>query len=173
VDFIQTNTTPIIIYDKFNETPETYSLAAPESARAFVEKWRKSWSEKDINTYATCYDDNFKDVESGRNKAQLIEYKGSLNQVYSYIKVELKNLSIYRHPRYWVAQFIQEYAAPGKSLKGIKRLYLKDGGNGNYTILSEEYVPLTGVSYVPELRKRSKSLPVDNAPAETAPKPSE
>jgi len=152
-EFIETNTTPILIFDKFTDNPETYSLAPTSGIKDFLEKWRSSWSNKDINTYETCYDEKFYDETAQKNKKQWVEYKNILNQNYKYINVNLKNLSVYKHPRYWVAMFIQEYSAPGKSLRGLKKLYISENKPNEFGILAEEYVALSNIRYVPDLRR--------------------
>lgn len=144
-NFIQTQTTPILVFDNF-KNPKDYKVNIPGSLIKFIKTWEKSWEEKDIDTYISLYDESFKDTK-GRDKTYLRAHKSMLNKVYSYIKVNIFNLSCYKHSKYSVCQFFQEYYAPGKLFKGIKRIYLKENNN-NYKILSEEFVSPAKVKYL-------------------------
>ncbi|MBN1114363.1 MAG: L,D-transpeptidase family protein [Oligoflexia bacterium] len=146
--FIQTQTTPIIVYDELPVKPESYSLEPKQSLMDFVEKWRAAWAGKDIETYMSCYSDDFIDPSTGKNKADWRAHKDYLNKAYGYIHVNLKNISQYRHPGYYVVQFIQEYGSSGHSSSGLKRLYIREPGPDDFQIVSEEYAGLNGVSYL-------------------------
>ena len=90
------------------------------------------------------YADNFIDSK-GKNKNDWRIHKNAINNVYSYIKVKLYNQSCYQHTKYIVCQFYQEYYAPGKLFKGIKRLYIT---NTEHKIISEEFINTSSVSYL-------------------------
>ena len=147
-DFIQSETTPLIIFDELNVKPEEFQITPPDSIVSFVESWRKAWSNKDINGYINSYDDEFYDKDAKRDKQALKTYKNILNQNYEYINVNLFNISIYKFKEYWIAQFIQEYTAPGKEFKGLKRLYIKERTPNNFSILAEDFMPFTKINYL-------------------------
>lgn len=141
--YIQTGTSPIIIMNNFTN-PETFKILVPEKLFEFIHKWQKAWETKDIDTYMSNYDEAFIDP-SGKDKVEWRTHKNAINKAYSYISVKLFNLSCYPHEKYIVCQFFQEYSAPGKLFKGIKRLYIK---NNDYKIMSEEFVNANSVRYI-------------------------
>jgi len=144
--FVQTQTTPIIVYDTFKEDPINYKIIVPDTFYNFIRAWQTAWENKDLLAYMNSYHDKFL-APNKQNKRQWQEHKEHLNKAYSYIKVGIHNLSYYKHDKYTVAQFYQVYEAPGKIFKGIKRLYLIKQ-DLDYKILSEEFVSTNQVRYV-------------------------
>jgi murein L,D-transpeptidase YafK len=153
--FIQTQTTPIIILDRF-DNPDTFSLSPQQDVLDFVNQWRNAWVGKDIGKYMSAYADGFIDADTGKDKNAWKEHKSFLNQKYKQISVELKNISIYHHSRYWLAHFVQEYRSSGYQGKGLKRLYIIKVNN-EYKILSEEFVPISRSRYLGSLINTASS----------------
>jgi len=147
--FVQTQTTPIIVYDNFKIDPAAYKINIPDSFLNFIKTWQTAWESKDLATYMNAYHDNFL-TPNKQNKKEWEEHKKHLNKVYAFIRVNIHNLSYYHHDKYIVAQFYQIYEAPGKVFKGIKRLYItkEEEASDNYKILSEEFVSTNKIRYV-------------------------
>jgi murein L,D-transpeptidase YafK len=139
--FIRPERTPMIIVDSFVKDPSKYSATPSNELLSFIESWRTAWSSKDLEKYMAMYADNFFDPLTSRDKRSWEEYKKTLNQKYSKINVKIASVSVYQHPRYTVAQFIQDYNASGFSAKSLKRLYIENI-NGSYKIRSEESLPI-------------------------------
>lgn len=88
----------------------------------FVEKWRKSWSEKDIETYMACYSSNFKN--SGLGKKGWREKKTYLNRKYQFIEVAIDNIVVERTSNKANISFFQTYQSDLYKTSGIKNLQL-------------------------------------------------
>ncbi|MDI6687304.1 MAG: L,D-transpeptidase [Desulfobacterales bacterium] len=94
----------------------------------FVDKWLKSWSEKDIKRYESCYSNNF--CFQGMNLKAWLNYKNRLNSKYDFIRVSRDNLIIEKSGNKTTVSFIQTYVSSTFQAKGIKKLILvqeKDG----------------------------------------------
>lgn len=146
IKFIQTETTPILIFSNFTTTPETFKVQIPDNFNTFIEGWRQAWENKDLEKYMSYYAENFIGSNSENKNAWRI-HKAMLNKAYSKIGVELHNVSYYKHDKYILAQFYQVYTAPGKVFKGIKRIYIVEVA-GEYKIISEEFVNPASLKYL-------------------------
>ena len=94
----------------------------------FVEKWRKSWSAKNLKTYIACYSPSFThkkylDLEGWK------KHKSSLNKRYQFINVTTSDIVIKRGNKSAEVSFFQEYKSNLYSGNGNKTLQLvkKDG----------------------------------------------
>ena len=108
---------------KTNRSAQTKpSLDKGGEVLAFLEKWRKSWATKDIETYIKCYSPTFK--SGALNRDAWREKKKILNQKYKYISVSLQNTVIE-----WTAAganvtFLQTYKSDQLETSGKKTLQL-------------------------------------------------
>lgn len=123
----------VAIYPIKNKKRKTVAVASPpvkkpldmtkgEELLDFVEKWRKSWSTKDIETYMGCYSSNFK--SGGLDKAGWRKKKTYLNQKYKYIQVTIDNIVVERQKRKAIISFSQTYQSDLYQTSGIKTLQL-------------------------------------------------
>lgn len=102
--------------------PQPLAIAKGGELLDFVEKWRKSWSTKDIETYMNCYSDNFK---SGRlNKHGWKKKKSYLNQKYKFIHVTIDNIVVERARNRAKISFFQSYQSDLYKTSGTKTLQL-------------------------------------------------
>jgi murein L,D-transpeptidase YafK len=137
---VQLGLTPFIIYDELK--PEYLKANYDQPLQNAFQSWLKAWQGKDIDTYIGSYAKEFS--YNGMNIKQYREYKNSLNQRYSAINIEAKNVRYFNHPKYSVVYFTQDYSSElkggGKGFKsvGTKILYfVKD--QGQYKIANESY----------------------------------
>ena len=101
-----------------------------------VERWRVSWTGKDIDAYMDCYHDDFIGKE-GMDKKAWRDYKSNLNRRYKDIEVNVSELKIWRYHHYVVASFFQEYRSSGLQTRGLKLLYMMKTNEG-WRIFSEK-----------------------------------
>ncbi|BHH85625.1 L,D-transpeptidase family protein [Desulforhopalus sp. 52FAK] len=100
----------------------------------FVEKWRKAWSNKDIEVYMDCYSQNFK--SSGLDKKGWRNKKTYLNKKYKFIQVTIDNIVIERTKDRAKISFFQTYQSDLYETSGTKNLQLVKE-NGNWMIEKE------------------------------------
>ncbi len=131
--------TPIVIYDRvrYQDLAEINSEAA--RIKAFIEKWRRAWAEKDFVSYQSMYAMDFVSND-GKDYQAWMEHKAKLNELYSTIKVELENLRVFRHQDVIVAAFDQYYKGGAFASDGLKRLYLREK-QAKYEIMAEDWQP--------------------------------
>ncbi|RJQ50456.1 MAG: hypothetical protein C4530_21655 [Desulfobacteraceae bacterium] len=92
---------------------------------ALVEKWRKAWSAKDINTYIKCYREDF--VSGKMNRAAWRAYKERLNAKYGFINVAISDVSVSWTGAGASVSFVQRYASDQYQARGRKVLLLRYG----------------------------------------------
>jgi murein L,D-transpeptidase YafK len=100
----------------------------------FVEKWRKSWAGKDIETYMNCYSNNFQ--SGGLSKNGWRQKKSYLNQKYKFIQVMIDNIIVERTDRRAKVSFFQKYQSDRYQTSGTKTLQLVRE-NGKWMIEKE------------------------------------
>lgn len=93
-----------------------------EEVLAFVEKWRSSWTAKDLEGYMNCYSPNFKSGDL--NKDQWRAKKSFLNGKYKFISVKLSDINVSLTPSTAKVTFHQTYRSDHLQASGIKTLQL-------------------------------------------------
>lgn len=88
----------------------------------FVEKWRKSWASKDIETYMSCYGSDFK--SGGLDKRGWRKKKTYLNKKYQFIQVTIDNIVVERSSAQAKISFFQTYKSDLYQTSGTKNLHL-------------------------------------------------
>ncbi|WIM06678.1 MAG: L,D-transpeptidase family protein [Candidatus Nitricoxidivorans perseverans] len=135
---LQIGLTPVIISNSI----EWLSLDDWQSERgallAMIDEWRGDWESMDIDRYARHYSKKF---QSGRqDQAGWIEHKRKVNAGKRWIKVEARNISMFRDPgrdEYVVVTFEQDYQSSNLSNVMKKRQYwIKE--DGRWKIVSED-----------------------------------
>lgn len=134
--YIALRDTPIIIDDSLFTAPQDLIETERQELASLVERWRASWSGKDIDAYMDCYHEEFTG-KLGMDKKAWREYKSRLNRQYRTIEVNISDLRIWRYHDYVVAMFIQEYRSSGLQSRGLKLLYILKDGDG-WRIYSEK-----------------------------------
>ncbi len=137
---IRAGVTPVLIYDQLDDT--VLKNPIDPLAKTAFERWLAAWNEKNIDDYIGSYRPDFS--YSGMNLKRYREHKLSLNKKYSEIKVRAANLRFYKHPKYVVATFTQQYQSKlrgggrGFDSQGTKAVYLVKEGDA-YRIAAESY----------------------------------
>lgn len=133
---------PILIFEDLEKQGATQNPAEAAKVESFVQNWAKAWSSKDLDGYIGAYHAQFTD--SGKNLDQWRAYKKALNQRYKEIDVQVNNIVVFTHPKYYMVMFNQSYdsklpgGAHAKSTSGVKILYVTAEKDG-YKILAERF----------------------------------
>ena len=142
--YIRLGLTPVII---FPELADAYMKPGQDVAlRIFFEGWLKAWEGKDLDHYIDAYHSDFS--AQGKNKSTWREYKAQLNQMYASIKIKAEQVLYYRHPKYSMITFTQDYTSKavgggwGHRSRGTKILYVAEE-SGKPKIIAETYTALS------------------------------
>ena len=141
---IQVRLTPVLIFDQL--TPEYQKGGRDEKLHRFFESWIKDWESRDVDKYMSHYHTDFASPIKGKtfDRAQWKAYKGILTKAYSSIVVNASDPYFFRHPKYTMMMFTQDYISArkggGKGLisRGTKILYIAEE-NGEPKIISENF----------------------------------
>lgn len=137
---LELNLSPILVFEDL--TPEYLSPGKDAKLRKFFEDWSGSWSGEKIDDYIRHYHSDF--FARGMNKAQWKKYKDALNTRYSKIDLGITDVHFYRHPKYSLVQFVQNYRGtlkngkPGFGSTGTKHLFIAEE-DGALKIISEQF----------------------------------
>lgn len=141
--YIRLGLTPILV---FPELSEQYLKPGQDTKlKAFFESWIKDWESKGIDGYISHYHSDFS--AQGKNKDQWKSYKAALNSRYSTISIGPEDVRYYRHPKYSMITFTQNYRSRlkaggvGHQSRGTKILYVAEEA-GEPKIVAETYTTL-------------------------------
>lgn len=141
---IQLGLTPILIFEEL--TPEYKEGRRSEKLHKFFSQWIQDWESRDVEKYMSHYHADFSSPIRGKlhDRAQWKAYKKALTQKYSMIKVNSSDPFFFRHPKYTMVMFTQDYESQikggGKGLvsRGTKILYIAEE-KGEPKIISENF----------------------------------
>jgi murein L,D-transpeptidase YafK len=140
---IRLGLTPILI---FPELTADYMKPGQDTAlKEFFQSWIKSWETKDLDDYVAHYHTDFN--AQGMNKDKWKAFKGNLNKRYASIEIGPEDVLYYRHPKYSMITFTQNYRSKlkgggwGHRSRGTKILYIAEEG-GKPKIIAETYTTL-------------------------------
>jgi murein L,D-transpeptidase YafK len=124
--------------------PATAKAAFEEaSIENFVEKWRRSWEEGDVQTYIGCYHSGFTtrgmDIKAWKNHKQDI-FQRTVER-----EVQLSDINIKLDGSIATVTFKQRYETKNYKGHGLKTLQLANY-QGNWSILDESYESLPAVA---------------------------
>jgi len=115
----------------YKEVPEKLRL---DDVVGFIESWRRSWEDKDVERYLSHYSRKFQWRGGGLEEWE--RYKRRVILGKKFIKVSVEDLTVLAFRRglsdeveYYVAEFYQVYTSDSYSDRGIKRLYILKDGN--------------------------------------------
>lgn len=141
--FIRLGLTPILV---FNELSEEYLKPGQDTPlKMFFSNWIQSWETKNIDSYIEAYHSDFS--AQGKNKTAWKAYKASLNHRYASISIGPEDILYYRHPKYSMITFTQNYRSKlegggwGHRSRGTKILYIAEEA-GKPKIIAETYTTL-------------------------------
>ncbi len=139
-NYIHTPYTTLLIYDQLK--PEYLKSETSGDLKVVFDQWIAAWTAKDIDGYIGSYSKDFKYEQMDRD--QYRAYKASLNRKYDTIDVKATGARFFRHPKYELVTFTQEYSSTFKGgrkafvARGQKRIYFTRE-NGLLKIFSEEF----------------------------------
>jgi murein L,D-transpeptidase YafK len=144
---IRIGLTPILIFPELTAEDLNPGGAAGKSPslKQFFETWVRSWENKRLDDYIDLYHSDFS--AQGKNRAQWKAYKGSLNERYTSIEIGPEDVKYYRHPKYSMVTFTQNYRSRvrgggwGHRSRGTKILYIAEEA-GKPKIIAETYTTL-------------------------------
>lgn len=138
--------TPILIFPELVPDYLTPGQGVEgQKLKDFFGSWIKAWEAKDLESYIAHYHSDF--VAKGMHKAAWKTYKGNLNKQYTSIEIGPEDVLYYRHPKYSMITFTQNYRSKLKSggwghrSRGTKILYVAEEA-GQPKIIAETYTTL-------------------------------
>jgi murein L,D-transpeptidase YafK len=140
---IRLGLTPILIFPELSDEFMRPGESGP--LRSFFESWVKAWENKDIDGYINGYHSGF--TARGMDRSHWKTYKASLNQRYETIQVRPEDVRYYRHPKYSMVTFTQNYRSTlkgggvGHRSRGTKILFVAEEA-GVPRIIAETYTEL-------------------------------
>ena len=134
--FIELNQTPVIIVKELEYVPEITIRRESHMVVEFIENWRTSWEQRDLNAYESAYAREFRNGD--KNLKQWIEYKKEVLQRYIEFKIQVTDIRIFKTNEYYFAEFYQTFRTENYQDEGTKKLYLVDD-NGAFKIISEQW----------------------------------
>jgi murein L,D-transpeptidase YafK len=126
-DYVDPGATPVVIAPSVAWQPRADWLAAREGFSATLTKWRQDWESLNMDKYLAHYSNQF-DAE-GKDIADWSTHKRRVNAVKSYVKVDVKNLSVYEYTSaanqapMMMVTFDQDYKSSNNSTRMKKRQY--------------------------------------------------
>jgi murein L,D-transpeptidase YafK len=154
--FIEIGSTPVVIAPQLDWLPPAQWQANRQDFIATFDKWKQDWESLQIENYLAHYSPNFN--ADGKDYAAWVSHKRNVNALKTFVKLELRNLSIYVYPQaeikpqvasagrlptiepvstqMMMVTFDQDYRSSNNSSKMRKRQYWVSE-NGHWRILSE------------------------------------
>ena len=144
---IQVSLTPILIFKEL--TPDYQKGGRNERLHRFFDSWIKDWESRDPEKYMRHYHTDFASPIRGRlvNRATWKSYKVALTKKYSSISVNASDPYFFRHPKYTMMMFTQDYVSKlrngkhGVVSRGTKILYIAEE-KGEPKIISERFTEM-------------------------------
>jgi len=140
---IRMGLTPILVFGEL--TNELMKPGQDAHLKPFFDSWIKAWETESLDAYINHYHTDFS--AKGMDKTQWRKYKGNLNRLYSSIEVGPEDVHFYRHPKYSMITFTQNYRSKlkgggwGHRSRGTKILYVAEE-QGQPKIIAETYTDL-------------------------------
>jgi murein L,D-transpeptidase YafK len=141
--YIRVGLTPILIFPEM--TQEYLSPGKDTALQSFFQKWVQAWETKNTDQYIEAYHSDF--TANGMDKEGWKKYKANLNTRYDTISVGPEKVLYFKHPKYSVISFTQNYRSTlkggrsGHSSRGTKILYVAEEA-GKPRIIAEAFTQL-------------------------------
>lgn len=145
---IRIGLTPILVFPTL--TDEFRKPGKDPSIRSFFESWISAWEKREIDSYIDHYHSDFSAQAKDRDGWKA--YKSNLNSRYAEISIGPEDILYYKHPKYWMITFTQNYRSKlkgsggktggwGHRSRGTKILYVAEEA-GKPKIIAETYTQL-------------------------------
>jgi murein L,D-transpeptidase YafK len=141
--FIRLGLTPIVIFPEL--TPEYMKPGQDSKLVGFFNSWVKAWETESVDAYIDHYHSDFS--AQGMDKPAWKKFKTNLASRYSTISIGPEDVMVYRHPKYSMVTFTQNYTSKlnsgawGHRSRGTKILYIAEEA-GQPKIIAESYTTL-------------------------------
>ncbi len=139
-DYVKLRETPILIFDHVNYVSKEDHEKKRNELNSFVEGWRQSWEQQNIDKYMEFYDKDFK--APGFNFSSSKNHKANLKSKYEYIKVHLSQPYVVQHNDQLLVKTLQRYESDKHVDYGVKTIYAIKSGD-SYKIIREEWAPFS------------------------------
>ena len=135
-NYIALNRTPIIVEETIKYL-DIEKIASNESEiQSFMNMWVENWENRDINKYIENYSKDF--YSQKKNLKRWRKYKKRLFNKYSWINIEISDISILEKDNDYIVNFRQKFISDQFSDYGKKRLYITKN-DGKLKIVAEEW----------------------------------
>ena len=134
---LQVGLTPVIISNSVDWLSLDDWARERDELNRSIESWRADWESRDMKRYLSHYSREFK--SGSQDYAQFAAQKQQVNAGKEWIKLELKNLSVFRNPgkeEVVVVTFDQDYRSNNLNNRMKKRQYWQREG-GQWKIIYE------------------------------------
>jgi murein L,D-transpeptidase YafK len=144
---IQIRLTPVLIFDDL--LPQFKNGGRDEKLHRFFDSWIRDWESRDVEKYISHYHTDFSSPIKGvlHDREHWKAYKSALTQKYSKIEVNASHPYFFRHPKYTMMMFTQDYVSnlkggtKGLISRGTKILYIAEE-KGVPKIISENFTEM-------------------------------
>ncbi len=136
--YIELKSTPMVIVDEVNYLNSKDWANTKTGLINWLEGWRQSWGNKDLDNYMSYYSEKFS--SNGMNRSQWRRFKKNLSKNYEYINVELRDVQVFNQDKKIVFRFIQHYRSDKMQDVGTKTIYALRKESG-YEIIGESWAP--------------------------------
>lgn len=134
-NYVKLYETPIIIEEKVTYRTLQESKREREEIIGFLTNWENSWEEKELELYLKCYSsDKFRSADWNQWK----NHKQSLNNIYKFIDIDIRNINILKHDKTITISFLQDYESDRFHSLGFKKLFV-ERNSGNLKIIGEDW----------------------------------
>ena len=154
----------MLIQNNTEIVPEDRLIQSTAELTEWLEKWRSSWEQKNVDAYISHYSEAFNSLKM--NKAQWRAYKENLNAQYQQITVHISKPAILVDRDRAMIRFLQEYTSDQHADFGEKVLYVKKEKTG-YRIVGEAWNLETSQVAREEIEATTQA-PTQSRPAATS-----
>jgi murein L,D-transpeptidase YafK len=161
--YITVRRTPILIFNNVLTAPLSTMLSRRAETDQWLDKWKKTWETKDLESYMSYYSDQFESQQ--KNKAQWREYKSGLAQKAKKIEISTGPVIAFEHDGKTVIKFLQHYKSDSLEDYGEKTIYLARE-NGANRIISEQWEALSSPEvFLSAISERHSDIQSGKAPS--------
>ncbi len=135
--------TPVIITNGIKWLHRSDLIHQYQQFSKNLEDWRQDWESRDPSRYTQHYSQRFRNAKS--SYARWIKIKRKVNASKRYIRVALKDLSVFSYPGeadLRVVSFNQDYRSDNYSNQSLKRQYWQREADGVWRIIYEGPIEL-------------------------------
>lgn len=126
-EYVSLNQTPVIIVDEVLYRNQKYVYSDKLELIRFLNQWRSSWENRNIDAFMDCYSGIFK--QEHMKKRAYRNYKARMFKQYNEISLVFGDIQIFRDKNKYVISFYQEYTTENYNDFGIKQLYILKENN--------------------------------------------